>query len=304
MDVRSHDLLILALIHMKVSRSKISRAVMKYPLRIDPFEVGSDAVLDFSIRADLGCPSITPSDWELILSKYATYTSGDRALLSIANARYSKLLRSFPDAPPMLFVRGNMELFGTSSGVAIVGAREATPNGLKIARRISKFAVDNDYVVVSGLALGIDAAAHQSCIDHSGRTIAVLASGVDRPSPQANYSLAMNILERGGAIVSEHPDGYKPSKKDFVLRNRLQVGLSQASVIVEAKVGSGSTTQAKYCIDRKRPLFAVLPQTDDNPLGLLCDGTKEMVRTMGATALRSRDDYDLLVKAIEGRGAY
>ncbi|MFV7785601.1 DNA-processing protein DprA [Shewanella marisflavi] len=212
---------------------------------------------------------------------------------SIASRNYPKYLRAIDDAPNVLHVRGNIDALNKLPGVAVVGARAVTPNGVQITKRISRYLAENDWVVVSGLALGVDAAAHEGALESNkpSCTIAVLAHGLDIAKPAKNKDLAQRILENGGVWVSEHPVGTPAHRNFFVPRNRIQLGLSVGSVIVEAEEKSGSITQARFCVKQRRPLYAVVPHEEGNPLNLLCSGTELLVREMGAHPLKTKDDY-------------
>lgn len=236
-------------------------------------------------------PVLSQSDWDDAKWFFDKNKASGVSMLCINDDRYPKYLKVIKDAPPILFIRGNQNIFSELPGVAIVGAREATEPGKIIAHRVAKFMAENNWPVISGLALGIDAAAHQGAIEGNGKTIAVLAGGLDKPNPVANAELGFKILETGGAWISEHPVGAPPRKENFVPRNRIQVGLSAGSIIVEAKIKSGSLTQAKFCVGQNRPLFAVVPHEKSNPLRLNCEGTIHMVSEFGAIPITTRDDY-------------
>ncbi|ABC33040.1 predicted Rossmann fold nucleotide-binding protein involved in DNA uptake [Hahella chejuensis KCTC 2396] len=217
--------------------------------------------------------------------------------IPLNSSEYPKHLKSIANPPATLYARGNLDLLYEAPGIAIVGTRNATANGLEITKRVAAYAVSKGAIVVSGLALGIDAAAHQGCLNAGGRTIAVLASGLHIATPRQNAGLGDAILESDGLWVSEHPEGTPPARQYFVPRNRIQVGLSACSVIIESDVKSGTTTHAKFCVQEKHPLFAVVPQPR-NPFGLNSAGPEMMVRDMGAIPLKTRNDYTLLNQAL------
>lgn len=205
---------------------------------------------------------------------------------------YPAHLASIMSPPNTLWAMGNLNLLSTA-GVSVVGARESSQIGLIVAERISSFLAYNNIPVVSGLALGIDAAAHRGAVRVSGPTIAVLASGVDNFTPKTNTSLAHEILNTGGLIVSEHPPGTPARKQNFVPRNRIQVGLSRASVIVECAEKSGTMTHAKFCLDEHHPLFTVIP--DDLTLSMNLSGAR-LLQSMGAQVITSKNDYSMLLE--------
>ena len=218
--------------------------------------------------------------------------------IAIDSEQYPVHLKKIANPPQTLYARGNLALLDNLPSASIVGTRDATPNGLKITDKLTQFLVSEcDAVIVSGLALGIDAQAHQSCLDAGGKTIAVLAHGLHTALPKQNERLAYDILDKGGLWVSEHPSGTSASRNHFVPRNRIQVGLSRISIVVEASAKSGTTTHAKFCVQENHSLFVVMPQ-DGNPLKLKSEGAQMMVRDMSAIPLYSRDDYQKVINAI------
>lgn len=219
-------------------------------------------------------------------------------VITIADENFPPFLRTIPDAPPLLFLRGDAAALRSLPGVAVVGSRSATPAGAEIARRIAGFLAKKGWSIVSGLAIGIDAAAHHGALEAGGRTIAVLAHGLHRASPAQNQELAEKILATGGVWISEHAPDVPARKHFFVQRNRIQAGLSAGSIIVEGKSESGSMTQAQFCIDQKRKLFAVLPPEGNTDLRLVSEGPRMLVSSYGATAIRSLHDYDMVLRTL------
>lgn len=214
--------------------------------------------------------------------------------ITISSSNYPAGLLGIEDAPPILYARGNLEcLHGI--GVSVVGSRKATAHGLEISKRIALFLSENSVNVVSGLAMGIDAAAHEGALMGAAPTIAVLAHGLEKAMPVTNRFLGERILEAGGAWVSEHEFGVRPRPEYFVLRNRIQVGLSRASVIVEGEASSGSKTQAEYCLRNNRKLFAVLSSTESK-ISTLDELPKILVNQRGAYPIYSRNDYAALLE--------
>lgn len=149
------------------------------------------------------------------------------------------------DPPGVLFLRGDVSRLHDQVLIGVVGARRGTPRGRRVALRMGASLARSEVTVVSGLALGIDAAAHQGCVDVGGRGIAVLAGGIDRITPPRNVGLGEALLERG-LLVSEHPPGTTPRPFDFVARNRIIAGLSEALVVVEAAPRSGALTTLDF----------------------------------------------------------
>lgn len=300
LDYFSKLLALVLLYKYKVAAIRVSALVR------DPFLQTCEGELSYRFANSLmaqhsnDLPVLKSSDFGFGKKLMDENQSADIEVLCINDeAVYPKFLRVIKDAPPLLFLRGDLNVLKSLPGVAIVGARKASKNGLEIARRLGAYTAQNDFVVVSGLALGIDAASHEGCLSSNGKTIAVLASGLDKPNPASNASLGFEILEKGGAWVSEHTVGTPPLKQYFVPRNRIQIGLSAGSIIVEAAVKSGSLSQARFCVGQNRPLFAVVPETSENNLRLNCEGTRHMVEELGAIPLKSRSDYPRLVEMLK-----
>ena len=265
---------------------------------IQTLQHASDEQAAIEAAIDAGRP-IVADDWAFADQILDTNERLGIVSYTFLDPSYPVYLKDVKDPPAMIHIRGNPRVLQSLPGIAVVGTRNVTENGREIARRLGQFLGENNWVVVSGLALGIDAAAHRGTLDGKGKTIAVLAGGLDKPNPRKNEELAEEILERSGAWVSEHPVGEPPRRQHFVPRNRIQVGLSAGSIIVEAEEKSGSISQANFCVEIGRPLFAVMPQDDRNTLGLRCNGTSFLVRKKGAIAIRSKSDYDQVLKVLE-----
>lgn len=181
--------------------------------------------------------------------------------LSIEDSAYPRLLKEIPDPPPNIYVIG--ELPRNRPSVAIVGTRKATVEGRELARKWARQLADSGAVVVSGLAMGIDAAAHEGALEVDGATIAVLACGLDSVYPRQNEKLAKRILETGGAIISEYPEGTPSYPYQFLARNRIVSGLSAAVIIIEAPERSGSLVTARLAAEQGREVF-VAPGSVNN----------------------------------------
>lgn len=179
-------------------------------------------------------------------------------------ADYPPVLAAIDAPPPVIMVRGDPAVL-LRRGLGIVGARKASAAGRAIAGEFAAEFTAAGFVVTSGLALGIDAAAHRAALP---ATIAVVAGGVDKPTPEENVSLADEIID-GGAVVSEMPLGMTPYARDYPRRNRLIAGLSEAVVIVEAAAGSGSLHTARYAANAGREVYAV-PGSPKDPRAAGC----------------------------------
>jgi DNA processing protein len=189
---------------------------------------------------------------------------------------YPPLLAAIPDPPVVLWVRGRVECLQCPS-VAIVGSRAATPYGLEMAQRLGMDTSTHGIVVVSGLARGVDSAAHRGALTGGGATVAVLGSGIDVIYPAEHSRLADEITGRG-AVVSEFPPGTPPLPFHFPLRNRIISGLSLAVVVVEAAERSGSLITAECALEQGREVMAVpgsvLNRRNSGSHGLLRDGAR------------------------------
>ncbi len=184
-------------------------------------------------------------------------------LIAFGDELYPKLLREIPNPPIVLYVLGDL-LGRDEMAIAVVGTRKCTPYGRQVTEDIVRDLVRANLTIVSGLALGIDAIAHQSALYYQGRTIAVLACGLDTIYPVANHSLGQKILSQGGAILSELPLGTPPLKHHFPVRNRIISGLCLGTLVIEAAADSGSLITASHALEQNRQVFAV-PGSIYNP---------------------------------------
>lgn len=215
----------------------------------------------------------------------------DIIIVGLLDRLFPALLRRIPDPPVVLYVKGDGSAL-TRPGVAVVGTRKASESGGRIAEQIAGRVADRDLTVVSGLALGIDTHAHVGALAQGGTTVAVLAHGLDTVAPASNKRLADQIVHRGGALVSEHPPGTPPRPPEFVRRNRLQSGMSWASVIVESDITGGAMHQARFTVDQHRRLFTVLAATSDSRGDLNEAGARRLIEEFGAIPIRSVAEWD------------
>jgi DNA processing protein len=203
-------------------------------------------------------------------------------LVASCEPDYPDLLRHIPAAPPVITMAGGMNLDWRRT-VGIVGARNASSAGVKMTRLLASGLGERGYTVVSGLARGIDTAAHRASLD-SG-TIAVLAGGFDKIYPDENIPLAHDILDSGGALLTEMPLGWEPRARDFPRRNRLVSGLSLGIVVVEAAKRSGSLITARLALEQNRDVFAV----PGSPLDPRAEGGNLLIQ-QGAKLITNVDD--------------
>jgi len=191
---------------------------------------------------------------ESALTEMATASARGYRFIVLADPRYPFLLKQIPDPPPYLYVRGDLD--GCERSMAVVGSRNATAYGLDMARHISSDLARLGFTVVSGMALGIDAAAHEGALSGGGRTVAVLGSGLDKLYPAQHRRLSERIAACG-AVVSEFPLQADPEAHHFPIRNRIISGMCLGTVVVEATKNSGSLITARLAAEQNREVFAV-----------------------------------------------
>ena len=212
-------------------------------------------------------------------------------LIFYNDKKYPSLLKEIPDYPPVITVIGKGKELFSKEKVAIVGSRSSSVNGANFAHKIAAEVSEGGYVIVSGLARGIDTSAHRGSLKCG--TIAVMASGIDHIYPPENKKLYSEIIEHG-FIITEQPFGSLPKAIHFPQRNRIISGLSLATVVVEASFKSGSLITAKLAVEQNREVFAV----PGFPLDLRYNGTNYLIK-QGANLLERSDDiFNLLRQEI------
>ena len=204
--------------------------------------------------------------------------------MTLYDKDYPALLKEIPDAPVILYIKGSIQAL-KQRGVSIVGSRKYTRYGQNIARSISMECALNKLVLVSGLALGIDTEVHRTALDHKGTTVGVLGCGLDKIYPASNLYLGREMIEKGGAVISEYPPGTIPMKQNFPARNRIIAGLTAGTVVVEAAIDSGALITAYQALEYNREVFAV-PGNVDSPNSA---GTNKLIQN-GAKLVTCADD--------------
>lgn len=186
---------------------------------------------------------------------------------------YPERLRYINNPPSRLYVKGNIEILN-EIGISVVGSRTNTQYGEKMCKRFVKELVEYNINIISGLAYGIDSIAHRTCLKNSGKTIAVLPSGLKNIYPKENEELAKAIIENGGAIISEYEPKTKADSKKFLERNRIVAGLGIGTLVVEGGSRSGTSVTARYTQEAKKPVFCI-PSSLENIKGI---GTNELIQ--------------------------
>lgn len=207
---------------------------------------------------------------------------------------FPRALEEMPDPPLLLYMRGTLP---SGPMLAMVGSRRPSSRARHVARELAAALAADGVIIVSGLAYGIDAAAHEGALSVGGRTVAVLASGLERPTPVGNRGLAARILAGQGAWISEYPPGQKYLPFHFPERNRLISGLARAALVVEARERSGRLWTAQHALDQGRDLGVVPGPTDSD----LCRGSNALLRT--AHPILDAEDLRVLVGVIAARKA-
>jgi DNA processing protein len=225
----------------------------------------------------------------------ATVDAMGARLIARSEAEYPEALAAIEDAPPVITVRGRLELLAAPK-IALVGARNASANGRQIARTMAQGLAAAGLAVVSGMARGIDTAAHQGGLAEpgAGGTIAVVAGGIDVLYPPENAVL-FERLGLEGLILAENAPGTEPLARHFPRRNRIVSGLAKAVVVIEAALKSGSLITARYALDQGREVLAV----PGSPLDPRCRGANRLIRE-GA---RLVEDFDQVLEAVDGLAA-
>tara|TARA_Y100001973_G_C5153584_1_gene309467 strand:- start:57 stop:1067 length:1011 start_codon:yes stop_codon:yes gene_type:complete len=269
----------------------------------------------------------------IIGSKYSmidsnTYKKGERfaenqvamaqklghSIVSILDTEYPKNLKATPNPPPILYVQGNLKALNEKS-LTIIGTREPTEHGRIIAARVTKWACQHSWNVVSGLALGVDTIAHENCIKSEGTTIAVLAHGLDSLYPRTNSHLAEQIVEANGSLVTEYPYGTTVRPAQFVQRDKVQAALSAGVLLIQSGENGGSLHASRAALYYGRPLAVMgqsktdirnaAPKSLANTI-LLTRSEAEVCRILQINTLpkdllvkvHSRKEYSTLLQAI------
>lgn len=232
------------------------------------------------------------ADWSRVDQDLAWMNGIDCHIITPHHSAYPPLLKETHGAPPVLFVQGNVKLLARPQ-IAIVGSRNPTPIGCENAMKFAHHFSNVGFTVTSGLALGIDGAAHKGALLGVGNTIAVLGNGLDIIYPAIHRALAHEISNNGGALVSEFPIGTPPLHAHFPRRNRIISGLSVGILVVEATLNSGSLITAKAALDQGREVFAI-PGSIHNPLAKGCHA---LIR-QGAKLVETAEDVSEELGAI------
>ena len=240
-----------------------------------------DELPELAARGGARKPPRIPHESEIEREIEAAMKAG-AIVAAIGEAEYPAMLKTMPGPPPVIMFRGDPAVFALPA-CAIVGARNASLSGVKMARMLARDLAAAGHAVVSGLARGIDTEAHEGALE--GGTVAVLAGGLSQPYPPENVPLMEAIVDRGGAVISEMPFHWQPRAQDFPRRNRLIAGLAFGLVVVEAALRSGSLISARLAGEMGRAVFAV----PGSPLDPRAGGSNRLLKN-GASVVTEADD--------------
>jgi DNA protecting protein DprA len=243
----------------------VGPATLKKVANVQGFEDLSNEALA-RVNSSLQKALSSPDAWSLASEQaemqVAFAEKHESRIISPLDADYPALLAATKDDPFILYVRGALHTSVLRS-VAIIGTREPTPHGEVITRRVTEYFVENQWSIVSGLALGCDGLAHKAALDSGGHTVAVLAHGLQMIAPSQHKKLAEDILESGGALISEYPFGQKVFPQQFVKRDRTQAGMAQGVVMIQSDIKGGSLHASRAALDYDRWLAVPLPTLVD-----------------------------------------
>ncbi|HWE13936.1 MAG TPA: DNA-processing protein DprA [Solirubrobacteraceae bacterium] len=226
---------------------------------------------------------------EQIAAEIDAWEAAGMRLHTVLDAEYPENLRAVHDRPPFVFVAGALTP-ADGRAIAVVGARLASPPGVAAAGEIAEHLVDQDFTVVSGLATGIDHAAHTAALGRGGRTLAVIGTGLRRFYPAQHAGLQRRIAAQCAVISQFWPDA-PPSRRSFPMRNAVMSGLSLATVVVEASVTSGSRIQARLALEHGRPVFLLESLLDH-------EWAREFAARPGARVIRSPDEITTFIERL------
>lgn len=242
-----------ALLKLKGIGRRAAMRIINSPL---PSENAQEHLLDLTRGAKLSALDVVDA-WRRAEEDLNRSAENGIKAFSIHDEGYPERLRNIPDPPAILYVKGDASGLHGPRCLAVVGTREPTPYGEKVARRSAASAVDEGYAIVSGLAHGCDTLGHEGCLDRQGIGVAVMAHGLDKVYPAANRGLAERLLDAGGCLVSEYPVGMTPMRTAFAERDRIQSGLSDAVLVIETDVKGGTMHTVRFSREQKRVLACI-----------------------------------------------
>lgn len=276
----------LSLIKNLGSKRKL-RLLELYKTPEEIYKLTKEELMNINGIGETTANEIIISKNEKILNYHIKYMKENNIkIISINEEKYPKILKEIYDPPISLYVKGNTEKLNNKN-IGIVGCRECTEYGKKVAEYFAYNLSKQNINIVSGLAKGIDSYAHLGSL-YNGNTIAVLGNGLDMIYPKENLELANEIIKRGGTIISEYPCGTKPDKMKFPARNRIISGISKGVIVVEAKEKSGTLITVDFALEQGRDVFVV----PGNINSINSVGTNDLIK-QGARLVTTYEDVIL-----------
>lgn len=246
-----------------VGRRKAFHILRAYPTASSLFDATSEERARVFKNVKTLSADLLVETFEIRLQKASFLAEKHREagirILTHADSDFPKLLKIIDDPPIVLFLKGNPELINSFPCVAVIGTRKPSRLGMEVARRVTGHLVEWGYTIVSGLAKGIDATAHEAALSSGGPTVAVLAEGLDRIYPAENRGLASRIVASGGALLSEYPIGKRALRSTFIERDRLQSGLSIALFPIQTEVKGGTMHTVHFAEKQGRWIACPIP---------------------------------------------
>ncbi|WP_417391993.1 DNA-processing protein DprA [Gimesia sp.] len=252
-------------------------------------------------------PQVTEEDaksaWQKAEQILENSASNNIKPLAWTNDRFPSWLKSIPDPPLILFIKGDESCISTPMGIAVIGTRQPTQYGRTVAHRLGQRSAEAGYVVISGLAEGCDSEAHTGCLEAGGKTVAVLAHGIGKNIyPKSNQHLAERILENGGCWVSEYPPDTRAQRSYFVERDRIQSGLSSGVVVIETDTKGGTMHTVKYAEHQQRPL-ACLAHPQEQLFESKTRGNQFLIQNNRAKPLNESNDFKKFLLLVDNTAA-
>ena len=268
-------------------------------------DINAEALLNRIISLQLKNPRIKPPNIdqirdafvkaEFIINKSEAEGIG---YLTFLGDRFPNSLKWIPDAPVQIFYKGNLEVLNNGRRVAIVGTREPSPHGEKVAYKFGHFFAQEGCIVISGLAIGCDTLAHMGCVSAKGKTVAVLAHGLDQLGSASSRNLADKIIMEGGLLLSEYPVGTKPFKPFYIERDRIESALSKGIMVIETNLVGGTMHTVEFAKKQKR-LIACYKHPEQYEEIPECRGNRKLISDGIASPVDSENTALQYVKQIE-----
>ncbi len=249
---------------------RVKQLLEKFPDTTKVFKLSKSQIRSIEGIGEASALSLLSfNEWEQVESILdATKKTGSK-ILTIYDKKYPNLLKQIYDPPILIWYKGDIELLN-EPGIAVVGTRNTSTYGKKIAKELTTELCKSGLCIFSGLAHGIDSVAHYAALETEGRTVAVLGSGIDWIYPSRNKGLANAIVKSEGLVITEYPPGTKPDAGNFPVRNRIVSGLSLGTVVIESGIQGGSMITAELALDQNREVFAV-PHPINSASGTGCN---------------------------------